>query len=282
MWPASQRPRCLAKDRTLGYPVWRATQPEHALAEVAARWQASAIVVQTGTSLLPMVVRSLATGLPTAVYLHNVETHQLAGTLTPDPSLRYFANSDFHRRALARVVRHRLLRDSADYRRRALPGGTDGRAGVICQSHRSRAWKSLFALAAACPELPFWCTKAGTSPQPGAEHCQQRARALGNVRWQAPTLDMRQAYAQARVLLMPSIWEESFGRTVIEAQLNGLPVLASHRGALPALVGQGGLTLEAHAPIADWAQALRHLYAQPEAAGAAGREQAMRHVAATR
>ena len=58
-------------------------------------------------------------------------------------------------------------------------------------------------------------------------------------------------------------------------------MLASRRGALPALVGQGGLTLEAHAPIADWAQALRHLYAQPEAAGAAGREQAMRHVAAT-
>ena len=88
-------PDAWQKDSTLGYPVWRATQPEHALAEVAARWQASAIVVQTGTSLLPMVVRSLATGLPTAVYLHNVETHQLAGTLTPDPSLRYFANSAF-------------------------------------------------------------------------------------------------------------------------------------------------------------------------------------------
>ena len=37
-------PDAWQKDSTLGYPVWRATQPEHALAEVAARWQASAIV----------------------------------------------------------------------------------------------------------------------------------------------------------------------------------------------------------------------------------------------
>ena len=68
-----------------------ATQPEQALAEVAARWQASAIVVQTGTSLLPMVVRSLATGPPTAVYLHTwnppAGRHADARSL-----LRYFAN----------------------------------------------------------------------------------------------------------------------------------------------------------------------------------------------
>lgn len=274
-------PDAWQEDRTLGYPVWRATQPEHALAEVAARWQASAIVVQTGTSLLPMVVRSLATGLPTAVYLHNVETHQLAGTLTPDPSLQYFANSDFTAerwRALCGI-------DCC-----VIPPIIDAERYLVAQTGEQvlfvnptpiKGVEILFALAAACPELPFLVYESWNLAPAWREHCQQRARALGNVRWQAPTLDMRQAYAQARVLLMPSIWEESFGRTVIEAQLNGLPVLASHRGALPALVGQGGLTLEAHAPIADWAQALRHLYAQPEAAGAAGREQAMRHVAAT-
>ena len=92
---------------------------------------------------------------------------------------------------------------------------------------------------------------------------------------------MREAYAQAKVLLMPSIWEESFGRTVIEAQLNGLPVLASHRGALPALVGEGGITLDPHAPTADWAQALRQLYACAPEQRQAARQRGMRHVAAT-
>ena len=94
---------------------------------------------------------------------------------------------------------------------------------------------------------------------------------------------MRAVYAQARVLLMPSVWEESFGRTVIEAQLNGLPVLASNRGALPQLVSQGGLVMDLQAPVADWAQALRKLHAPATNAvyAAAAQQQAAAYVAET-
>ena len=60
--------------------------------------------------------------------------------------------------------------------------------------------------------------------------CQHRAALLGNIEWQGPSRDMRAVFARSRVLLMPSVWEESFGRTALEAQLNGLPVLASDRG----------------------------------------------------
>ena len=195
---------------------------------MAARWQASAIVVQTGTSLLPMVVRSLATGLPTAVYLHNVETHQLAGTLTPDPSLRYFANSDFTAerwRALCGI-------DCC-----VIPPIIDAERYLVAQTGEQvlfvnptpiKGVKSLLPWPPPARNCRFGVRKL--EPRPSLARALPAARrALGNVRWQAPTLDMRQAYAQARVLLMPSIWEESFGRTVIEAQLNGLPVLASHR-----------------------------------------------------
>lgn len=43
----------------------------------------------------------------------------------------------------------------------------------------------------------------------------------------------------ARVVLMPSLWEESFGRVAAEAMANGIPVLSSDRGALPETVGAG-------------------------------------------
>ncbi|WP_313389119.1 glycosyltransferase, partial [Rhodospirillum rubrum] len=72
--------------------------------------------------------------------------------------------------------------------------------------------------------------------------------------------DMRALYAEARFVLMPSVWEEAYGRTVIEAQINGLPILASTRGALPATVGAGGLVLDLEAPPDQWSQALRRLY----------------------
>jgi glycosyltransferase involved in cell wall biosynthesis len=47
-------------------------------------------------------------------------------------------------------------------------------------------------------------------------------------------------FGVTKILLMPSLWEESFGLVAAEAMLNGIPVLASNRGALPDTVGQGG------------------------------------------
>jgi glycosyltransferase involved in cell wall biosynthesis len=91
--------------------------------------------------------------------------------------------------------------------------------------------------------------------------------------WSDPIADMRGAYAQARLLLMPSVWEESFGRTVVEAQMNGLPALASHRGALPQLVGAAGITLDPHGPVDPWEEALRRLYAPDAPWRAAARAQ---------
>jgi len=43
----------------------------------------------------------------------------------------------------------------------------------------------------------------------------------------------------ARVLIVPSIWYETFGRTVIEAFATGLPVVASALGSLAELVDHG-------------------------------------------
>jgi glycosyltransferase involved in cell wall biosynthesis len=60
----------------------------------------------------------------------------------------------------------------------------------------------------------------------------------------ANTTDPRQFYAVTKVLLMPSLWNESFGLVAAEAMLNGIPVLASNRGALPETVGDGGLLFD--------------------------------------
>lgn len=271
----------LIRDSQLGYAVIRACYPEHALAETAAGWSPDVIVVQTGTSLLPMVIASLATGFPTAVYLHNVETHQLAGTLTPDPSLRYFANSDFtaQRWRVLSGIDCCVIPPIVDPER-YLAEHTGERV-LFVNPTPIKGVEILFALAAACPELPFLVYESWHLAPAWRQHCLHRAQALSNIHWCAPTRDMREAYAQAKVLLMPSIWEEAFGRTVVEAQLNGLPVLASHRGALPALIGESGMTIDPHAPIAEWAQALRRLYDAASEYRQPARQRGMRHVAST-
>ena len=54
-----------------------------------------------------------------------------------------------------------------------------------------------------------------------------------NIRLLAPADDIEQVLAQTRVLLVPSLWPETFGYVVPEAMLRGIPVLASNVGGLP-------------------------------------------------
>jgi glycosyltransferase involved in cell wall biosynthesis len=44
-------------------------------------------------------------------------------------------------------------------------------------------------------------------------------------------------FALTRMLLVPSIWPEPFGRVAAEAMINGIPPLVSNRGALPQVIG---------------------------------------------
>lgn len=63
---------------------------------------------------------------------------------------------------------------------------------------------------------------------------------LENLHRMANTPDPRDFYRRARAVLVPSLWRESFGRVAAEALANGLPVLASDRGALPETLGDAG------------------------------------------
>ncbi len=53
------------------------------------------------------------------------------------------------------------------------------------------------------------------------------------------TSDPRSFYAVSRMVLMPSLWRETYGRVAAEACMNGIPVLASSRGGLPENLGHG-------------------------------------------
>jgi glycosyltransferase involved in cell wall biosynthesis len=66
--------------------------------------------------------------------------------------------------------------------------------------------------------------------------------------------DIPAIYPGVDVLAVPSVplpgWVEQFGRVVIEAQASGVPVVASASGALPDVVGEGGLLVPPDDPRA--------------------------------
>jgi glycosyltransferase involved in cell wall biosynthesis len=83
------------------------------------------------------------------------------------------------------------------------------------------------------------------------------------------------------VLVLPSrttpSWKEQFGRVIIEAHACGTPVIGSSSGAIPEVVGEGGLVFpEGRADaLADRIEAMRSDPARAHAAGERGREVAL-------
>jgi glycosyltransferase involved in cell wall biosynthesis len=56
--------------------------------------------------------------------------------------------------------------------------------------------------------------------------------------------DIKEVYAETRVLLFPSLEVEAFGRILVETQWNGIPILASRRGGIPEALNGGGFLFD--------------------------------------
>lgn len=83
----------------------------------------------------------------------------------------------------------------------------------------------------------------------------------------------------ADIVVVPSRWEEQYGRVAAEAMACGAAVIASRRGALPEILGTAGLTVRSDDPGA-LAQALGALLDDPGRRAALGTAAALRAAAA--
>ncbi|MCP9820984.1 glycosyltransferase family 4 protein [Synechococcus sp. Cruz-9H2] len=110
-------------------------------------------------------------------------------------------------------------------------------------------------VAKAFPERPFLFLE-GARPAAG---WIARARRLANVTCLGWTTDMEAVFARTRLLLMPSLWDEPFGRLPVEAGFRGIPTVASRRGGLPESVGEGGLLVDPETGPAHWIEAVKAL-----------------------
>jgi glycosyltransferase involved in cell wall biosynthesis len=87
----------------------------------------------------------------------------------------------------------------------------------------------------------------------------ERIERLPNATYLSKQIDMRTVYGTTRVLIVPSQWQEGFGRVVVEAQACGIPVIASRTGGLPEAVGDGGILIDDYANPVRWLSALQGL-----------------------
>lgn len=85
-------------------------------------------------------------------------------------------------------------------------------------------------------------------------------RRLKNVTIKERQYMMTDVYDKTKILIAPSVWQEAFARVVIEAQVSGVPVIASKHSGLIESVGDGGILVDKYLDPEAWAIAINNLY----------------------
>ncbi len=253
-----------ATDRHLGYPVMRSYRPAESLAAVMDAFRPDVVVVQSWR--FGMAREAIRRGVGTVLYTHNansaIEEVGNPQMLTRCVLLANSAfNAQFHGGAmnagfdvlfpLVNPMRYRC-------------NGPRTHIVQVGLSTRKGAPITL-AIARRRPDVPFIIVKnwEGLQRQPGDETLDADAASLPNVHVIRPHRDARKLYRLTKILLAPSMWEETWGRVVTEAQINAIPVVASRRGGLPEAVGSGGSIIDPEASIDLWVDAVSRLWDDP-------------------
>lgn len=259
--------KAFPKDGQPGYPVYRGWFDDpifaRGLGEIRRDFDPDIAVCQSGRRL-QWAIACRNAGLPAYVYLRDTDFNALGAHPGAAAGIRYFANSEFTARRYrdafgieARVINPLVLRERYAVR-------SSGRVALFFNPHPYKGVGIVLALARRRPDIPFVIQQSWRLAPSRVRALEGSIADLPNVELRPWTMDTRPLYAMARIVLVPSQVGEGWGRVVTEAQLSGIPALASDSGALPESVGTGGITLPRGAPIDDWLAALGRLWDDQE------------------
>ncbi len=95
-----------------------------------------------------------------------------------------------------------------------------------------------------CPEIRFMVVQSRGRWAEALQVLNFKAEDFPNVTVLGHRTDMRPVYASTRALLLPSLWHESGARVIAEAQINGIPVIASRTGGSAEMIGEAGSVID--------------------------------------
>lgn len=247
------------------YPVWGTTVPANALGALIKQF--SPDVVVTASVLRPQWRQILADlrsqRIPSVLYLRESVslTHLTVSKAHPDLLL---ANSV----SLAEVA------EKAGCPAVMIPSVVDLESSrkvstrervLVVNPLQSYGGVLAFELAARCPEIPFVMQESwhGGSAQVPLD---RPGEPLPNVEYRGFVNRAGDIYRDAKVLLVPysRAMANHRPRSVLEAQANGIPVVASNLPGLIESIGDGGLLIDPDGPMEAWTGALRLMWSDHE------------------
>ena len=249
----------IVRSTRLGYPVWSTWFPWEAV-EYVVRKERPDLIVVTITQPVLMALAARKTNTPILMLLQDVQFHNHGGAFEDLGHVSCVANSNFtaakYRDAfgVSPSVIYPFI-DTARYK-------TDtARTNVtFINPHPAKGRDIAIEIARQCPEIPFSFVESWPLLPDARSELFARIKEIPNITFKPTQTEMRKIYGDCKVLLAPSLWEEAYGRVVIEAQVSGIPVVASTKGGLPEAVGPGGVLLDPGQPISDWIAAVLKLW----------------------
>ena len=146
-----------------------------------------------------------------------------------------------------------------------LPNGTQ----IVFCSGRAQEYKGIHVVIAAAAQLQsrgrtnvafVYC---GDGPYLKALQERATARGLDNFFFLGKRTDVPQLLQSATVAVVPSLWAEAFGLTVVESMAAGVPVVATRTGGIPELISDGAGILIDPDNAGDLAAAIERLLDDP-------------------
>lgn len=129
----------------------------------------------------------------------------------------------------------------------------EGHAVLFVNPSPVKGLDTALAVAELLPHRRFIFQESWALGEAGRRALLERLRHLPNVELRPTRASLASVYADTSLLLVPSQWQEAFGRVVIEAQRVGIPAVASRIGGLPEAVGNGGVLVDRDASGREWA-----------------------------
>jgi glycosyltransferase involved in cell wall biosynthesis len=251
-------------------PVWTVRHLERLTPALIEGFGPDVLVVNTVHARAWAALRGAADGVPTVLYVreHGAVRHAADGGAD-----LVVANARSHADALARQGGEAVV--VASVVDTATSAVESTRTTVLCINPiPTRGLDIALEVARRRPDLRFAFQESHRLSPRDHRILARRLRGATNVELRRYTDDRAAVYRDASVLLAPYL-NDNRPRVVLEAQANGIPVVATDRPGLRESVGAGGVLVADD----DWVGALASVLDDPEryeALSAAAREHAAR------
>jgi glycosyltransferase involved in cell wall biosynthesis len=240
------------QDERLGYPTYRAVRPLDAVRWSLQAFSPDLIVTTCGDPAFAADILDACSRFPAVLYIRDAGSAIAATARHADIVV---ANSEYVADAIRQlgVAASYLpsLFPRSDYevsttRERVLFVNPNVRKGVDLALH----------LAERRPDIPFAFSLSWRLGRSNMRRLRSRVRHLGNVEVREATSSPQRLFRDCRLVIVPTQVPEAWCRVVSEAQINGIPSVASRLGGLPESVGPGGILIDPPDSEQAWLDAL--------------------------